>query len=72
MWYVHYKLGGAAGLFAASTLPNAFKRACELIDQGTEVSRIEGTGGLLGVNVDEIRLAYIERAKRKTKKNGAQ
>jgi hypothetical protein len=60
-WYIHYKTGEVAGLLAVSTLQLAIKNACELLDQGTEVSQIESSGGLRGMNADEIMLAYAER-----------
>jgi hypothetical protein len=65
MWYVHYKTGGMAGLRSVRTLPLAIMQACELLDHGADVSQIAGTGGLKGMNVDEIRLVY---AKLKAKK----
>ncbi len=64
-WYIHYKTRGVAGLLAVSTLQLAIKNACELLDQGTEVSQIEGSGGLRGMNADEIMLACaVQKAKK--------
>jgi hypothetical protein len=68
MWFVHYKTKGAAALHTVSTLPLAIKFACELLDHGTEVSEIEASGGLKGMNAGEIRLAWSERTERKAKK----
>ena len=61
-WYVHYKtrVKRVAGMVTVSTLPNAIKHACKLLDRGVEVSEIVGSGGLKGMNAKEIRLAYAE------------
>jgi hypothetical protein len=60
IWYVHYKTGGVVGLHTVSTLPAAFKWACYLLDRGSDVSQIEGSGGLRGMSADEIKRTYAE------------
>lgn len=65
MWSIHYKTGATGDLRSVSTLPLAISAACELLDQGADVSAIEGDGGLKGMGADEIRLIC---AKRKAKK----
>jgi hypothetical protein len=65
MWHVHYNTKGAAGLCAVNALPLAIKRACELLDQGADVSHIEGGRELKGIYIDEIRrLCAEEKAKK--------
>jgi hypothetical protein len=61
MWYVHYNLKGVAGLIAVSTLPLSIKKACELISRGAEVTQIDGSGGLKGLNAAEIKTRCAER-----------
>lgn len=70
-WYVHYKtrVRGTAGIVTVGTLPNAIKYACKLLDRGMEVSEIEGSGELKGMNAKEISLAYTEwKAKKALRK----
>ena len=57
IWCVHYKTGGVPNLCWVRTLPLAVSHACELLDLGADVSEIEGSGGLRGMNASEIRLA---------------
>jgi hypothetical protein len=61
VWYIHYKTREVDGLRAVSTLSLAIKQACDLLDQGTNVNEIEGSGAFEGLNADEIRAAYAER-----------
>jgi hypothetical protein len=62
VWYIRYKTREEVdGLRAVSTLPLAVKEACELLDQGTTVNQIEGSGAFKGLNADEIKAAYAER-----------
>jgi len=61
VWYIHYKTREVDGLRAVSTLPLAIKQACELLDQGTNVNQIDGSGAFKGLNAEEIRAAYAER-----------
>jgi hypothetical protein len=60
MWHVHYNTKGASGLYAANALPLAIKRACELLDQGADVSCIESGGEFKGIYIDEIRRLCAE------------
>jgi len=69
LWHVHYTNWGMSGLLTASSLPIAFKRACDLLDLGAEVSQIESTGILPGMNAAEIRHARTKRVERMAKKN---
>lgn len=48
-------------MLTVSTLQNALRYACEFLEQGTDVSHIEGSGGLKGMNAGEIKLACAER-----------
>jgi hypothetical protein len=66
MWSISYHQSGEAGLRLARTLPLAVNEALRLIDQGASVSRIEGSGGLKGMNTDEIRAAYAARKAKKS------
>jgi hypothetical protein len=52
------------GLLSVHALSLAFKRACELIDLGSEVSQIEGTDGFVEMDANQIKRAYAERSKR--------
>jgi hypothetical protein len=61
IWSIHYENRGVAGLLTVSTLQNALRYACELLEQGTDVSQIEGSGGLKGMNAEEIKLACTAR-----------
>jgi hypothetical protein len=61
IWSIHYVSRGVSGLLTVSTLQNALRYACELLEQGTDVSQIEGSGGLKGMNAGEIKLACAER-----------
>ena len=65
MWRIHYTSGATGGLRSVGTLPLAISAACELLDQGADVSTIEGDGGLEGIGAEEIRLIC---ARRKAKK----
>jgi hypothetical protein len=64
MWYVHYNRSGIAGMFTVATLPLALDKACALLDQGMNVSKIEGGEGLKGLTGGEIRPACAERKAR--------
>ena len=61
IWSIHYESRGVSGLLTVSTLQNALRYACEFLEQGTDVSHIEGSGGLKGMNAGEIKLACAER-----------
>jgi hypothetical protein len=64
MWHVHYLFGRAVGLRSVGTRPLAMTVACELLDQGAQVSKIEDSGGLIkSMNAAEIRLMHVETQK---------
>jgi len=60
MWYIHYESGVVVGLRSVSTLGQAIKQACEILDRGLDVSKIDGPGGRNKVGIEEIRAAYAK------------
>jgi hypothetical protein len=61
MWYVHYNRSGIAGMITLATLPLALEKACVLLQQGMNVSKIEGSNRYEGMTGGEIRAACAER-----------
>ena len=64
MWFVHYHRSGIAGLLTLSSLDLALEKACALLGQGMDVSKIEGIGPLQGMSGEEIKLHCAGRRMR--------
>jgi hypothetical protein len=56
MWFVHYHRSGIAGMLTLTSLELALEKACSLLGQGMDVSKIEGIAPLQGMSAEEIKL----------------
>lgn len=61
-WSIHYKYRGVAGYRSVSALELAIKEACELLDQGADVSEVSINTGNRTIGAEEIRLICADRS----------
>jgi hypothetical protein len=54
-WDIHYRHRGVAGYRLVSVFAVAIKRACELLDQGADVTKVANGDGTRTIGADEIR-----------------
>jgi len=61
-WSIHYKYRGAAGYRSVKLLELAIKQACELLDQGADVSEVSISTGNRTIGAEEIRRICADRS----------
>jgi hypothetical protein len=63
-WGIHYRQRGAAGYRYLSVFAIAIREACELLDQGADVSEVSNSDGSKIIGADEIRWICADKRAR--------